>query len=126
VLSEGGLLPQVGSAALWFSFTHASPLPYGDEYELTLVLTGHQPLPLTYLLSRHNEHRLPLSRLALHAVLPMAGYDFRYAVTAATVGPFLRRESLLLDRPIERLAFATAKDDVELRVSRIVLHVRDE
>jgi hypothetical protein len=69
-------------AALWFSFTHASPLPYGDEYELTPVLTGHQPLSLTYLLSRHNEHRLPLSRLALHAVLPMVGYDFRYAAMA--------------------------------------------
>jgi hypothetical protein len=48
------------------------------------------------------------------------------AGTAATVGPFLRRESLLLDRPIKRLAFATAKDDVKQRVSRIVLHVRDE
>jgi hypothetical protein len=69
-------------AALWFSFTHASPLPYGDEYELTPVLAGHAPLSLTYLLSRHNEHRLPLSRLALHAVLPMVGYDFRYAAMA--------------------------------------------
>jgi len=69
-------------SSLWFSYRHASPLPYGDEYELTQVLVGRQPMSLSYLLSRHNEHRLPLSRLALHALLPVVGYDFRFAAMA--------------------------------------------
>lgn len=69
-------------SALWFSYRHASPLPYGDEYELTQVLVGRQPMSLSYLLSRHNEHRLPLSRIALHALLPVVGYDFRFAAMA--------------------------------------------
>jgi len=69
-------------AALWFSYRHASPLPYGDDYELTQVLVGRQPMSLSYLLSRHNEHRLPLSRIALHTLLPVVGYDFRFAALA--------------------------------------------
>lgn len=69
--------------AIWFSYTHASPLPYGDEYELVEVLVGERPCDWTYLFSRHNEHRLPVPRLVMHSLLPIYGYNFR--LLAATV-----------------------------------------
>jgi len=69
-------------AAIGFAFAFSSPLPYGDEYALADVLTGHSPLSWEYLWSQHNEHRLPVSRLILHALLPAVHYDFRVAAAA--------------------------------------------
>jgi hypothetical protein len=69
--------------AIWFSYTYASPLPYGDEYELVEVLVGERPCDFAYLFSRHNEHRLPVPRLVMHRLLPLYGYNFR--LLAATV-----------------------------------------
>ena len=68
----------IAIGAIWFSFTKASPLPYGDEYALVNALTGETDMSVGYLFSRHNEHRLPAPRLAMHAVLPLVNYDFRY------------------------------------------------
>ena len=78
------ILPSLllAAAAVWLSFSCASPLPYGDEYELTGTLTGRQPLMAPGLFARHNEHRIPLVRLVLAGLVPACGYDFRYAATA--------------------------------------------
>lgn len=67
--------------ALWFSYFHASPLPYGDEYEMVEVLVGERPADWSYFWSRHNEHRLPVPRLVMHTLLPIYRYDFRLLAT---------------------------------------------
>ncbi len=71
--------------SVWFSYAHASLLPYGDEYELVPVMTGERVFDIEYLFSQHNEHRIPISRGLLHSVLPLFGYDFRFAASAVPV-----------------------------------------
>ncbi len=53
-----------------------SRFPYYDDWSLVPVLTGNQALT-PWLWAQHNEHRIPLPKLALYAVDRLSGWDFR-------------------------------------------------
>ena len=55
-------------------------LPLVDEWVMVPVLTGHEPVTLSWIWSQHNEHRLPLIRLFLLGVYELGGCDFRSGV----------------------------------------------
>ena len=52
-------------------------IPFMDDWEMVPVLTGDQPLTLSWLWSQHNEHRIFLPRLLYLAVVSLSGNDFR-------------------------------------------------
>lgn len=70
------------SAALGLVLVFGSNVPYWDDWDMVPVLTGEQPVTLSYLWSQHNEHRLLLPRLALLGLLRLTGWDFRSGMVA--------------------------------------------
>jgi hypothetical protein len=64
------------AGALVFVLVLGVNVPYWDEWELVPMVTGSQPLTPSFLWSLHNEHRIPLPRLAYYAVFG-AFRDFR-------------------------------------------------
>jgi hypothetical protein len=58
---------------LLYPYLFASSVPYIDDWELVPVFTGNQPVDLTWLGARHNEHRIPLPKLILVALAKVGG-----------------------------------------------------
>ncbi len=59
----------------WF---HGSRnVPFSEDWLLVPALTGHEPHLGTWLWSQHNEHRVPVPRLILLALLNVGQGDFR-------------------------------------------------
>jgi hypothetical protein len=56
-----------------------TPLPYSDEWRLTDIATGKQPLTLRWLWIPVNQHRAPLTRLEVVLLGWANGWDFRLA-----------------------------------------------
>lgn len=63
------------AAALLFVFSFGTNVPYADEWEFVPSLTGHERIG-PWLWQQHNEHRLPLPRLAYMALFRLT-HDFR-------------------------------------------------
>jgi hypothetical protein len=71
-------------AACWlafgvFMYHYLVPLPWADEWELSPVAAGKEPLSLQWLLKPANEHRAPLTRLEVLVLGRLAGWDMRPA-----------------------------------------------
>jgi hypothetical protein len=65
--------------ALAFVIRYGRNVPFWDEWGLFAdgILTGDQPLTITWLWRQHNEHRIPLPKLIILSLLGLTGYDFR-------------------------------------------------
>ena len=72
-------------ATFLFVHCHASWIPYGDEYDIVPIVTGHEPLSIQWLWAPHNEHRIPLPRLVRWCLITIFGGDFRSCVYALPV-----------------------------------------
>lgn len=64
------------AAAYAFVFMFATPVFFGDEWDLVSGLTYSEPY-LPWLWAQHNEHRLPLPKLAYNVLLNLSGFDAR-------------------------------------------------
>jgi hypothetical protein len=64
-------------ADCWYVFQFGSAVPRLDDWEMVSALTGNQPITFSWLWSQHNEHRTPLPRLVLLALLRVAAGDCR-------------------------------------------------
>lgn len=67
----------LSAAALGLVLGFGDNVPQLDDWEMVPVLTGHEPVTLSWLWKQHNEHRVPLPRLLLIAAFHLAGDDFR-------------------------------------------------
>ncbi|MEJ7636691.1 MAG: hypothetical protein WKF75_01575 [Singulisphaera sp.] len=52
-------------------------VPFWDDWNLVPLLTGHRRISAAWLWELHNEHRIPLPKLALLASYKLSGNDFR-------------------------------------------------
>lgn len=64
-------------AATSFVARYGPSLPRWDDFDVVPVAIGERPLTIEWLWSQHNEHRLPLPRLALLGAYRVSGGDFR-------------------------------------------------
>jgi hypothetical protein len=64
-------------AALAFVSRYGSNVPSWDDWDMVPTMTGEQPVTAEWLWSQHNEHRVPLPRLVMLAVVRLVGVDFR-------------------------------------------------
>ncbi len=60
-------------------------VPFSDEYALVPVLTGEQPVTLTWLWAQHNEHRIFLSKLVQIGLARLTDTDFRAGMVFNTL-----------------------------------------
>ncbi len=60
-------------------------LPILDDWEMVPALTGNEPHFFSWLWSQWAEHRLPLPRLILFALLKLSGGDFRAGMVFNTL-----------------------------------------
>ena len=63
--------------ALQFMARFGYSVPKWDEWNFVPVLTGEQPVNLSWLWSQYSDHRFPLAKLVLATALRWAGGDFR-------------------------------------------------
>src|SRR5262249_20021910 len=54
-----------------------SNVPSWDDWDMVPTATGHQPITLEWLWSQHNEHRVPVPRLLMLAMMRWVAFDFR-------------------------------------------------
>lgn len=68
-------------ALLWellsFVTEYRVDTPYSDDWDMVPAVTGHEPISLSWLWSQHNEHRVPLARIAYLAFEKFTHDDFR-------------------------------------------------
>lgn len=65
--------------ALLLAVRNGPVAPYWpDEWMYVPVVTGREPLTLSWLFAFHNEHRIPLPKLAWVAVERLSGFDGRW------------------------------------------------
>ncbi len=67
----------MSAATLVFVGFYGSNVPCWDDWDLVPTATGQQPVTLEWLWSQHNEHRVPVPRLVLLALLRLLPMDFR-------------------------------------------------
>ncbi|MBA2564676.1 MAG: hypothetical protein H0V09_04550 [Gemmatimonadetes bacterium] len=72
-------------AALGYVQRFGRNVPYGDDYRLVPVLSGAESLTLEWVWAQENEHRLPVSKLALWSLARLTGTDFRAGMYANVV-----------------------------------------
>ncbi len=65
------------AAALGFVLCYGPAFPRWDDFAMVPVLTGARRVSVEWLWSQHNEHRVPLPRLALLSLLRLSAGDFR-------------------------------------------------
>ncbi len=65
------------SAALVLVAIYGSNVPSWDDWDMVPAVTGHQPVTFQWLWSQHNEHRVPVPRLAYLALMHLIALDFR-------------------------------------------------
>ena len=94
---------------LWVS-QYSINLPLVDEWVMVPVLTGHEPVTLSWIWSQHNEHRLPLPRLLLLGVYRISGCDFRSGawLNVALMSVLAALMILAARRSRARISFADA------------------
>lgn len=64
-------------AQVMFIQSYAVPLPWADEWKLTAVATGNEPLTLDWLWTPAQEHRAPLTRLEVLLIGRLGSWDMR-------------------------------------------------
>ncbi|MGD9644468.1 MAG: hypothetical protein AB7U73_02080 [Pirellulales bacterium] len=64
------------AAALWHVAHYALPMPFADQWPLVDLATGRIEPSLGWLFSLHNEHRMPVPKLAYLVVGSLTGYDY--------------------------------------------------
>ena len=67
-------------------------MPFQDDFALTAVMTGHEPISLRWAWAQHNEHRPVISRLILAGLCGTISNDFR-------VGKYFNVGLLSADEP---------------------------
>src|SRR3954464_1696553 len=72
--------------ALSIVATYGATVPFWDDYTLVPVLTGDEPLTVSWLWSQHFEHRVFLSRLILVPLNRLSG-DYRAGMVVNTLAP---------------------------------------
>lgn len=65
------------AAALTLIAIYGSNVPSWDDWDMVPTATDHQPVTAKWLWSQHNEHRVPIPRLLLLAMLRLTRIDFR-------------------------------------------------
>ena len=69
------------AALLWCVFAYTFNMPLAEDWHLVPAMTGNEPHLWTWLWEQNNEHRLPLPRLVLLALLKPT-QDFRWGMVA--------------------------------------------
>jgi hypothetical protein len=64
-------------AALAYTLKYGRNVPVLDDWVMVPYMIGEEPVTASWLWSQHAEHRIPLARLTLLALLKATGYDFR-------------------------------------------------
>ena len=64
-------------AALAYVYQYGTNVPSWDDWDMIPVLTGNQKVTWQWLWSQHSEHRIPLPRLVMLAVMGLPGVDLR-------------------------------------------------
>src|SRR5262249_38455423 len=67
-------------AGLAFVVKFGSNVPSWDEWDMVPTMTGEQPVTASWLWSQHNEHRVPVPRLAMLGLFWLFGNDFRMSM----------------------------------------------
>jgi hypothetical protein len=62
---------------VWGVWAGMVAIAIAEDWNLVAAMTGHEPDLGSWLWSQNNEHRLPLPRLAMLALLKVSGGDFR-------------------------------------------------
>jgi hypothetical protein len=70
------------AGALVYIRVFSTNMPFYDEFTMVGLVTGDQPLTLSYLWSLHNEHRIPLPRLLYLGLARLTYCDFRAGMYA--------------------------------------------
>ena len=60
-----------------FVATYGNNLPFQDEWTIVPVITGNQDVTWSWIWAQHNEHRLPLAKVAQVAIHHWSGMNFR-------------------------------------------------
>jgi hypothetical protein len=70
-------------AGVLYIAEYAHNVPYYDEWiGMVDVLSGAQPVDAAWLWQAHNDHRIPIPKLALVALYYLSGWDFRVGMYA--------------------------------------------
>src|SRR5213593_1905318 len=64
-------------AGLLFVAHYGSNVPSWDDWDMVPTLTHNQPVTWEWLWSQHNEHRVPVPRLAFLGLIHLTTLDFR-------------------------------------------------
>ena len=65
------------ASVLAFVLAYGRNVPHWDDWDMVPVVTGRQPLTLSWLCTPHNEHRIPLPKLLYLVLVRSCGYDLR-------------------------------------------------
>jgi hypothetical protein len=89
---------------------YARNAPFMDDFELVPMMTGRQPVSLSWLWAQHNEHRPLISRLILAALYRFGTPDFRLGLyfNAALLSTAALSMILLVRRLRGRSSFTDA------------------
>lgn len=71
------VLAVMTAVALFVCARYGRNIPLAEDWQLIAPFTGHQPDFLGWLWSQNNEHRVPLPRLIMLALLWLSNGDFR-------------------------------------------------
>ena len=63
--------------AIWHFVYFTRNMPWAEDWLLIAAMTGHEADLGSWLWTQNNEHRLPLPRLAMLALLKVTGGNFR-------------------------------------------------
>ena len=99
-------------AALALVLAFGRNVPYWDDWKLVGVLLGGRPVDGAWLWDQCNEHRLPLSKLAMAGLARLSGGDLRWAMVASAL--LLSAVSALLLVSLRRVAGALRWTDFVL------------
>ncbi len=70
--------------ALFYVYRYGSNVPSWDDWDMIPTMTRHQPVTFEWLWSQHNEHRIPVARLAMLGLCRIWP-DFRTGMVANVI-----------------------------------------
>jgi hypothetical protein len=105
----------LSAAALFLVASCARNVPYWDDWKLVPVLLRLQPASLTWIWDQCNEHRLPLSKALMLALVRLSGDDLRWAMFGSAL--MLSALPALMLLTLRRLAGGLSWTDLMLPVA---------
>lgn len=81
-----GLWAVLSASALAFVVRYGPSFPVWDDFEMVPALTGARRVTAAWLWDQHNEHRVPVPKSILLALLRLSGGDFRAGMIFNVVG----------------------------------------